>query len=254
MPSMVLRQNTTSVECRVVGQACLMGDIPQRVVCLESLADQVEALKAGALPVGSVQFVAEAMRLAGIKKPDLSTYPADLAPFLGRAVRVTPLAQVQGTCFIKPVETKLFTGFVLDEKRRDSEYSEHDLEQLKIVRGLRPETMVWVSSPVAFLSEARYYMLKSRLIGFARYDPDGRDDAGMPDLDVVEQAANTLDTSRDAPVAYALDMGVLSDGSTVLVEVNDAWATGYYGRDMSPKAYLQWLWARWSQLLESRVT
>ncbi len=59
------------------------------------------------------------------------------------------------------------------------------------------------------------------------------------------------DADEAPPAGYALDVGVLSDGETALVEVNDGYAPGYYGR-VSPAracAYLELLAARYVQVL-----
>lgn len=247
-PALILRQDTQTPEGRVVGQACMLMDITQKVVSLDSLRHHASDLAAGALPVGSVEFVREAMRVAGLTEPAPMSYPMELDELLGRRVEPMPLERVRGTCFVKPVQTKLFTGFVWHASAPDSDYTEHDLEQLQALRSLPSATMVWVSSPVAFQCEWRYYVLEGSIIGAARYDPDGADDAPSPDGDTLRCAIQAMASMPSAPAAYALDVGVLACGRTVLVEVNDAWAIGHYARSVTPQDYLRLLATRWRQI------
>ena len=51
-----------------------------------------------------------------------------------------------------------------------------------------------------------------------------------------------------APVSYGIDFGVLASGATALVEVNDGWALGLYGRALSARDYYRLLRTRWDQL------
>lgn len=252
-PCAVLRQNVDTAETRAVGQACLMQDIACVRVPIDRLCDHADILRAGALPVGSVEFVREAMRLARIAEPPSLSYPPELDHLLGRRIDLMPLHRVRGTRFVKPAKTKLFTGFVWHELALDSAYSEHDQEQLQALRSLPPDTMVWVSEPVRFLSEWRFYVLDGDIVSASRYDSDGADEAPSPNAEVVAEGIRALRASPGAPVSWALDAGVLDDGSTVVVEINDAWAIGLYGNAMSPRDYLRFLVGRWKQIADAAL-
>ena len=245
---LVLRQDTNTVEGRAVAQAAMLLDIPLVRVAFEGLAEHREKLAAGALPVGSVEFVREAMRVASLPEPEPLTYPKELDALLGRRIDLMPLERVRGTVFVKPAQTKLFTGFVWREAASDAEYDEHDLEQLRSLRALPGHTQVWVSQPVRFDCEWRYYVLHDKVIGAARYDPDGHEDAPAPDAQVLQSAVAAMAAADNAPAAYAVDLGVLDSGVTVCVEVNDGWALGLYGRSLDSKDYLRFLGARWNQV------
>jgi hypothetical protein len=49
-----------------------------------------------------------------------------------------------------------------------------------------------------------------------------------------------------------LDWGELEWGEPALVEVNDAWALGFYKGTLSDKDYIEMLYARWQQLISTR--
>ncbi|MEJ6002505.1 ATP-grasp domain-containing protein [Paucibacter soli] len=253
LPSSILRQPqlpgmAMATEHNAVGQVALMRDIPIHRVEIHQLVEHAGLLRAGALPVGTVEFVREAMRVAGINEPESMSYPVELNVLLGRQLDVMPLDRVRGRKFIKPVTTKIFTGFVWDPSAPDETYSEHDLEQLEVTRGLKPETMVYVAEPVRFLCEWRVYVQGGLILGSARYDQDGEDEAPTPDADLVRRAVDLMSDSKGAPAAYGLDVGVLDTGETVVCEVNDAWALGLYGRAVEARDYVSMLASRWVQI------
>ena len=247
--AMVLRQEASSAEGRAVGQACLMLDIPSTRCDIEGLAAHSEGLRSGGvLPVGSVEFVREAFSAAGMKEPDPMSYPDALGWFLRRAVRVTTAGGVKPGEFVKPVRTKLFTGFVMPAEDQAACLSEHDGEQLLGLRRCDPDEPVYAAAKVGWQSEWRIYVSSGREIGRARYDQDGSDDAPEPNAAEVERALLDMVQEAGNEGAYSLDLGVMDDGRTALVEVNDAFALGLYGKALVPAAYLGMLWKRWRQI------
>lgn len=248
LPVAIVRQVPATAESRAVAQAAMLRDVPCAGATLEELASHQASLRSGAVAVGSVEFVREAMRLAGISEPTNISYPKPLESLLRRKLRQMPAGKVLGTWFVKPVTTKAFTGFVFDTMAAPEVHSEHDREQYEAFMALPPDTPVWVSEPVKFVSEWRYYVQSGSVVGRARYDPDGADDAAMPSLSVLAEALAAMSADPLCPAAYALDLGVLEAGETALVEVNDAWALGLYGRGVDPVDYLAMLASRWQEI------
>lgn len=237
----------------VAAQYAMTSDAPIKAVCLESLEEHAEALRQGTtVPIGSVEFVRKAMALTGIAEPANISYPEALHPYLRREVRQRAAGSILGHCFIKPTTTKAFTGFVFDTLGNPESLSDHDREQYDAFMGLAPETPVWVSEPVTWLSEIRYYVINGEVQGEARYD-DGPDDAPVPDRDLVNEMAWALACSQKSPPAFSLDVGVLDSGETGLIECNDSWALGYYKGTLSHRDYIQMLWMRWEQLFGSKA-
>jgi hypothetical protein len=66
-----------------------------------------------------------------------------------------------------------------------------------------------------------------------------------PDARVIQQAI--ADHSRTAPAGYGIDFGVLTDGRTVLVEVNEGYSLNPYG--LESMEYAELLEARWLELM-----
>lgn len=247
-PKAILRQSGDTFEGRAVGQAAMLLDIPTSRATIDELHLHKDALLAGTMPVGSVEFVRQALAVAGIPEPAPLSYPKPLMDFLGRQVSQVTLGDLTGTHFIKPVRTKLFTGFVYRAGAELESYSEHDQEQLSALSRLPAETPLWASEPVKFDSEWRYYVVDGQLLGYSRYDPNGVDYPRLPDSQACLDAVKAMSRDPSSPAAYSLDVGVLESGETVLVEVNDGWALGLYGQSVESRDYVWLLWARWEQL------
>ncbi|MGE4123989.1 MAG: ATP-grasp domain-containing protein [Pusillimonas sp.] len=235
---------------------------PHSSVSLEQLHTSTSALKQGATPVGSVDFLRKAMGLVGIKLPAALNYPKRLQKWLHR--EITPRRKgdlpATGEWFIKPaISTKTFKGGVYsmeEVKFIDQLTSEHadaptsalqSRNDLELIRKLPREFPVWVASPISWQSEWRFYIHRGMIKGAARYDK-GLDSAPEPEINAVRLMINDL--AFDAPIAYALDIGVLENGKTALVTVNDAWALAYYPGSLAPETYLDMLRDRWIQLIK----
>lgn len=242
----LLLQDVPSQETRAAMAGALLQEHPVEVlrVPMAGLTHETVAprLRSGsALPVGTVEFVREALRAAGITEPWNMSYPHELQRYLRRDVHRVLAGEVRGRWFVKPLSTKAFTGFVFNSGADPSLLTPEMREQHEAFSALPATVPVWISAPVEFVSEWRFYVRDRKVIGEARYDPDGADEAPEPDSDTVREAAESLPTAQPC----ALDFGVLRSGETALVEVNDAWALGLYGGALSGREYLEFLWARW---------
>jgi len=251
-PSSLVLQIPTShspVEIATARHAAMLLDIPVRNLSLGDLSVARGDLASGALPVGSVEYVRQAMDLAGIKAPEFSCYPAVLGRHMHRKIwRSSEVPGGMARVFVKPASlTKAFNGFVHIAGQDERDYDDHDREQLAALRRHSPVPELWASEPVTWLCEWRYYVMDDQIIGRARYDADGADDAPAPDLAVIQDCISLLSPSS----AYALDAGVLDTGETACVETNDGWSVGLYGRALTPTKYLQFLSRRWADLFSS---
>lgn len=245
--SVVILQTPSTYETRSIHTASMLLD-HVRVInsSIQALPQLVGHLSNGAQPVGSVEFVRAAMNIAGLKEPPAISYPPSSRQYWHRNIDMVSATNIHETCFVKPVNTKLFNGFVFDPGRNISEFDDHDREQYAIFKSLDSSQMVWKSDICHWQSEWRFYIAYGEIIGQARYD-DGKDSALVPNLRIVQNCINDMKIAHP----YALDMGVLDDGKTALVEVNDAWAIGLYGKALAPRNYFAFLRSRWRDLLVS---
>lgn len=250
--SLLIQSQMPYVETRIASQYAMVSDVPIKSAPLAELDAHAGELKGGLLlPVGSVEFVRKAMQLAGISEPGNLSYPEVLQPYLHRRVGQRRAGSVLGHWFIKPVTTKAFTGFVFDTMANPDTLDGHDRLQYNEFLMLSPDEMVWISEPVVWESEVRYYVIGDEIRGWGRYD-DGPDEAAEPDLSVVAEMVKAMANVEGAPASFTLDVGVLSTGETALIECNDAWAVGYYKGSLNYKDYVLMLWRRWEQLAGMR--
>lgn len=233
------------VEERLVADAAAARGIAVRAAGASELERNRVELGGGDVVIGSVPFVLQGMRLAGIPVPAPNPYPVVLRPWLHREVNRLPtmlealhaLERGAGGMFVKPADRwKRFTGFVATDPR--------DLR----FEGTSRRAPVWVSTPVRFLSEWRCYVAHGeiRAIAFANH---GGDAHVLPDEAVMRQACATLQASGEAPAGYVIDFGVLDTGETALIELNDGFSFGAYG-GVTGDVLLDIMGARWLQLAE----
>lgn len=253
----LLLQSPGSVEVRAALAHAMANDIPV-VRATADIASLREAYagREDLLPIGSVEFVRAAMCAAGVQEPAPCPYPDALIAWRERPItRMSKEAAMRFASitdiFVKPADqVKLFTGFVLAQGYAKHKDAAEDAETLAT---LPDKTPLYVSPPVKFVSEWRCYVSGQDLVGIARYD-DREADGPAPNMASVWDMVHAYALDEDAPSAYALDVGVLSDGGTALVEVNDAWALGLYRGMDDISAYLAMLERRWTQLRNKPTT
>lgn len=228
--------DVTLMEKRAVRQAAMLSD----AMCSTRYLADMEARLPDAnviTPVGTVEFVLAMARCNSIPLPGHLSYPPCLCSetFLRRRIWEGKWGEAEDDEFVKPLlDIKFFTGAL----RRD------------ITEAISDDYPVWISEPVSFLCEWRYYILNSQIVGAGRYD-DGEDDCPEPDLRLVQRAVDVM-CETGAPAGYALDFGVLHDGQTALVEANDGWALGFYRGSCSPSDYAALLHTRWQEIVGCR--
>jgi hypothetical protein len=182
---------------------------------------------------GYVGDTHKALVKLGKPLPEVLDYPPELQDFIRREIRQTTLEEVResiGPLFVKPVQHKLFTGFVWTKSRAD---------RFRIA--IHPNhTPVWVCRALDFTSEFRTFVLDGEILDVRRYKGDWSD---APFKGWVEDAVKAY---KSAPRAYSLDFGVTFGGRTLLIEVNDSFALGHYGMASIP--YARMIDARWEEM------
>ena len=244
---LLLQRGASEDETRAAWMGAATGPAPlrERRLTIEEAADA--NILDDDLPVGTVEFLRACAARRGVTLPEIGAYPDLLRPYLRRAHRLGVLGEARGLTvptFIRPAfAVKAFTGFV---------FHPSDPEDARRIQGLPHGLPVWLCEPVTWQCEWRVYVVRGKVVGAGRYDPEGADDAPEPDHDLVETLVRAW--GAVSPAGYALDVGVLeSSGDTVLVEVNDGWALGYYKGTCAPADYVRLLWTRWREIALSRV-
>lgn len=193
--------------------------------------------------VGEIATTKHALREAGYEPPETVGVPERLLPLLKRATWTSTLGEVQQLfnggeeeslhrpLFIKPRDTlKTFTGHVIS-----------NMGDLLTTAYLPAEMPVIVQEAVDFVSEWRCFVQEGRIIHMARYHGAP---LMFPDISVAMEAMDLW--GADAPIAYSVDIGVIHDQGTALVELNDGFSLGCYGMD--GLTYSHFVEARWKEM------
>ena len=205
------------------------------------LDDKQVELERSTMLVGGAGAVCHALRALGVAMPAIADLPEPLAFLRGRRVWESTLGEVQtlsdrlqAPIFIKPLrDPKAFSGRVI-ESFRDVVSTAHLSDTLPVL----------VSEVVEFVSEWRFFVLNGDVIGASCYKGDP---LRFPEGLQVNTAIRAWGTA--APAGYAIDLGVTSDGQTLLVEVDDGYSLGCMG--LKPIAYSLLLQARWTELVQT---
>ena len=173
----------------------------------------------------------------GIIPPEID-YPDELKDFLGRKIWNLKLNQVANSpemwpVFIKPVETKKFTGVVVRSPK--------DLIGCGTY-GENPDIIC--SEVVNFKAEWRCFVRYGKILDVRPYKGDWR---LHYDASIIE---NVVKKFSSAPKGYAVDFGLTDDGRTLMIEVNDGYALGCYG--LLYFDYAKLLSARWAELTHTK--
>lgn len=191
-----------------------------------------------AIVCGNIGDVWTALKVMGLPRPVELDYPEHLKWLLGRKIETITLEEVRrGTerRFIKPVLQKLFTGLVWDPA---------DPRSRLAVAAYPYETPCLTCEVVDFVSEWRCFVKHDQLIGVKHYKGDWD---RAPDRETLLEAVRL--GKGKMPRAHSLDLGVTSDGKTLLVEANEGYALGSYG--LASLVYARFLEARWEQFVAS---
>lgn len=185
--------------------------------------------------VGGVGMVRKRLEHLGIDKQNEIEYPIELRGFLNRKVWKSSLKQIikdeSSNIFIKPVETKLFQGKVINGFK--------DFIGLNYDRDVE----IWCSDLIDVVTEWRCFVRYGVIVDVRYYK--GVWDSNI-NLEIVNDAISKF---KNQPVSYCLDFGVDSAGKHYLIEVNDGHSLGSYG--MGAITYAKFLSARWCELTET---
>jgi len=186
--------------------------------------------------VGSVEECTKYFTRLGIEPPqqiELKYYK----DFLGRNIYHDIKLQDIGNfpVFIKPNNIiKQFNGFVAHKK--------WDIDFEIYHQKIEPDTLVQCQDVIDVVSEYRVYVSNKRIIGCKHYTGNC---LRFPDRNIIDNCFRMVDNNI-TNISYTLDFGILSNGQTILIEINDAWAIGNYG--LEPYTYYQFIKSRWLQI------
>lgn len=164
--------------------------------------------------IGSTEFMREVFKRVGINdvRLPMNSNRSHLLMTLGEFFN----KKVDKHYFIKPVEIKLFTGFVYDGCNYPS------------IQSLPNDTKIYVYEVLPkILSEWRIYVYRNRLTDSCFYSGNFRI---TPNYDWIDELIKVNKELIDPfPDTYVIDVGILENGEMTVIEYNDMWAIGNYG-------------------------
>lgn len=240
---------------RLVYQHCVMEQLPHQPISTEDLLARTTWGPAD-LFVGSVPTTLHLLDCMGLARPEPNYYPEALRDHLHRDIRPCTRGEVApdgtleapgglsawmrtpaGRRFYKSQAWKGYTGRMITR--------ESDLQEFLELPADEP---LWSAAPVIWIAEFRVYVIQGRILAISRYD-EGEAEREL-DRAIVQAGIDRLTALPETPAAYAIDWGVLDNGKTALVEMNDGWAIGAYS-GLSSRDYFELLTVRWKELTAS---
>lgn len=227
-------------ESALVAESLARQGIPFECFTPKKMFRRALPLSMDTFVAGTIPVVLGAMKQLGIEAPPANDYPEALYPWLHRRVWRATLRDVEAgvwdgapAVFAKPADRlKSFTGRVF----RGS-------DDLYFLGNASRRQAVWCSEVVQWRSEHRVYVVRGEIVSVDHYAGDV---SAPPAMDVVQSAISRYRESG-APAAFAVDFGMLADGRTALVEVNEGYGLGAYA--IRADAYTELLMTRWSELV-----
>lgn len=204
-------------------------------------------LKPATMVAGDIPVVLCALKQLAVEIPLPNDYPQPLRPYLKRKVWESTIDKIRSLIydtdfrpfFAKPKDRlKRFTGRVFES-----------YDDLRFIYQVSKKTEVYCSEVVEWLCESRMFVLHGKVTGVRHYSGDA---SLEPDMTVVTEAIEVFENSGEATAAYAIDFGILKNGETALVELNDGFSVGSYG--LEPKNYADFTRARWLELVQQVST
>lgn len=188
------------------------------------------------IPIGSVEFVTQFLEHFHDLHPKPINVPTSLFNYAGREIfngTNLSLEGLEGRWFVK--DNDKIKGLTKDVLNPD-------------ILSVPPKGNYQISKYVSIDSEWRTFVYKGKMVGLQHYVGEF---TLFPDVKEIKTMINRFEASKEAPMAYTLDVGVRPkleiDGSyyneTFVIEVHDFFSCGLYG--FSSHNILPAMFARW---------
>ena len=166
------------------------------------------------VPIGDVVFCESVLDHLGYARPVPDFYPGFISGWMHRTWdRICVTGSEFLTC---PMFVKSGEGYKVGETG------------VKPIGYKLPRGIVYLSDPVQFVQEWRYYVANGEVLATGWYDGDDED-----------EPAPVLPIAWPETFSGAVDFGRLADGRIALVESHHPYACGWYGDDSE-------MWVLWS--------
>ena len=199
----------------------------------EVVSGKFDSLIKQHLFAGSVEFMTEVWKR--IRKDPKVPKNSNRSEEHIKLRELRELIKIGHSYFAKPVQNKLFTGMVFD------------LMTISSLKDLSEDTELIIATPFRgkIQSEWRCYVHLNKILDIRNYSGD---QWILPKKEYVEFVIK--ENYETFPDSYTIDIGILENGSNVVIEFNDGWSTGNYGIDNSD--YYKYLRSRYFQIVRAK--
>jgi len=180
-------------------------------------------------------------------EPSIPDYPKVMDKFLGRKIWKDTINSISRSeekwsagYFVKSVRSKAFSGKIISS-----------ISDLVGCGNYSEDYDVLVSEPLDICAEWRCFIIYDEIVDVRPYglllDRSRKSYRYHYDFKVLDSMMEAFISWKERPMACSLDICVIKDGQTLLVEINDAYSLGCYG--LASVFYAKLISARWSQIL-----
>lgn len=169
------------------------------------------------IPIGTIPFVETWLKkYKGIERMRPIEVPEILRTekYLGREYCIKPLSEIEfkGFKFIKDVDKLKQFSYLGDLKNLD--------------KSLLVSENYLISSFVNIIAEYRVFVDNIDIKAIQYYDGDC---TVFPDVNIIREMVYKYSIVKDRPKSYTMDIAVLKNGKTVIIEVHPVTSVGTYG-------------------------
>lgn len=176
-------------------------------------------VKKGIIPVGSIEFVKEYLRIYGISELNPIEVPKALQTkeFLKRDYSIVSYKEIpkDGNYFIKDVSKLKQFSFSGNMDSLFQNYSDK----------LNDSHLYQVSENVEIVSEYRCFIHNDKIVCINHYDGDP---TIFPDISTLNKMICMYMFDKERPKAYSLDIAIIKDKGTAVIEVHPWVSVGLY--------------------------
>jgi len=180
------------------------------------LSDNIYQCGKDCVPIGSIEFVSEYLK---------KYYDIDIKP-------INVPEELFSYC-----ERKIINGTDKDIHNMKFVKSNDKLKLYTEITNNAPPGNYQISDIINIISEWRAFVYKNELVGLQNYSGDFKI---FPDVKKIE---TIIDNYKSAPIAYTLDVAILDNNKTDIIEIHEFFSCGLYGfsnRKILPYMFIKW--------------
>ncbi len=186
-------------------------------------SDKYNYLSRDYIPIGSVEYVLQWLKLMGVKEVKPLNIPKELWRFCSRKIKIDYCNNVNGHWMLKDID------IIKCPKNGEVQFTNSKIESN--VGYKKYFLSEWIPE---IDSEFRVFVFNKSIKGIRCYSGN---ECNFPDLDYIQSIVNVYNKR-----CYTLDVGVTKNGErTEIIELHDFFACGLYGFEDYSVLPIMWI-------------